>query len=69
LDACTGISSSEAANIAAGAPYSAIGTIGSDEATGAISDHIDSVSGISDASSDNDLVRLRNCAPVTNSCN
>jgi endonuclease/exonuclease/phosphatase family metal-dependent hydrolase len=68
LDACSGITATEAANLAAGAPYSAIGTVGFDETTGAIPGHIDSVSGISDARSDNDFVKLRRCAPVSNSC-
>ena len=68
LTPVSGISSSEANNLVAGAPFSGLGTLGSDESTGAISEHIDSVSGISDATSDNDLVQLRNCAPTTNSC-
>ena len=68
LDSCTGITNSEATNLVAGAPFTAIGTIGSDEITGASPGHIDSISAISDASSDNDLLRLRDCAPATSSC-
>lgn len=68
LDTCTGISSSEAVNLFNGKPYNGIGTLGADETAGEVPGHIDSVSYISETSSDNDLVRLRVCAPVTTSC-
>jgi len=68
IDACTYIDSTEAAAIYAAKPFHAIGTIGSDEATGAQAGHIDSVAGISEAASDNDLVGLRNCVTATQTC-
>jgi cysteine-rich repeat protein len=68
IDACTYVDSTEAAALFNGKPYHAIGTIGSDEATGAQAGHIDSASGISEAASDNDLVGLRNCVTATQTC-
>ena len=68
LDSCIGIDPWEANRLSNAHPFTGIGTILLDEVSGEVTGHIDSVSNITDLVGDNDLVHLRNCAPVSTEC-